>query len=171
LNEIGRVRIETPRLLAFDAYTANRSTGAFILVDRISNETLAAGMILARDAADAVIPEKKEARAVVLLLEGSDQERATLEQLLRNTGVAAWAFDARELRTDDPAEAARRVVDIVTAMRRVGVISILPSMPLLDDELRDAGIEVVRRSLPGGAGGSAFELRRALELEGLLPRA
>ncbi len=51
LNEIGRVRIETPRLLAFDSYERNRTTGAFILIDRLTYATIAAGMILDRDPA------------------------------------------------------------------------------------------------------------------------
>jgi sulfate adenylyltransferase large subunit len=45
LNEIGRVTIEATRPLFFDAYRANRATGAFILIDPISNATAAAGMI------------------------------------------------------------------------------------------------------------------------------
>jgi bifunctional enzyme CysN/CysC len=51
LNEIGRVRVETPRLLAFDSYERNRTTGAFILIDRLTYATVAAGMILDRDPA------------------------------------------------------------------------------------------------------------------------
>jgi bifunctional enzyme CysN/CysC len=167
LNEIGRVRIETPRLLAFDAYTANRGTGAFILIDRISNETLAAGMILARDPADAVLPQRREGTPLVLVLEGAtDEQRAELEKLLRDTGVAAWAFDPRELRTEDPSEIARRAVDIVLAMRRIGVAAILPATPELDAELHDAGIEVTRRPVTG----DTIELRRTLERDGLLAR-
>jgi bifunctional enzyme CysN/CysC len=54
LNEIGRLRLETPRVLAVDPYAVNPSTGAFILIDRISNATLAAGMILDRDPAEVV---------------------------------------------------------------------------------------------------------------------
>ncbi|MGZ3448381.1 MAG: sulfate adenylyltransferase subunit CysN [Polyangiales bacterium] len=46
LNEIGRVTLETQRALFFDPYEKNRSTGAFILVDSITNETVGAGMIL-----------------------------------------------------------------------------------------------------------------------------
>ncbi|GAA4452275.1 sulfate adenylyltransferase subunit CysN [Novipirellula rosea] len=46
LNEIGRVSISLSGPLHFDAYRRNRSTGAFIVVDRISNATVAAGMIL-----------------------------------------------------------------------------------------------------------------------------
>ncbi|MFN7919788.1 MAG: sulfate adenylyltransferase subunit CysN [Bryobacteraceae bacterium] len=45
LNEIGVVAIETTRPLFFDAYRVNRSTGGFILIDPLSNATLAAGMI------------------------------------------------------------------------------------------------------------------------------
>lgn len=45
LNEIGLVRIETARALVFDAYQENRQTGAFILIDRIDNFTLGAGMV------------------------------------------------------------------------------------------------------------------------------
>ena len=46
LNEIGRVSITLSAPIHFDAYRRNRSTGAFIIVDRITNATVAAGMIL-----------------------------------------------------------------------------------------------------------------------------
>ncbi len=45
LNEIGVVDLELDRPVAFDPYEENRETGSFILVDRISNETVGAGMI------------------------------------------------------------------------------------------------------------------------------
>jgi hypothetical protein len=54
LNEIGRVTLETTRPLYYDAYRANRSTGALIVVDPISNATVAAGMLLERSAAQSV---------------------------------------------------------------------------------------------------------------------
>ena len=44
-NDIGFVNIATDVPVAFDTYARNAVTGSFILVDRISNETLAAGMI------------------------------------------------------------------------------------------------------------------------------
>ncbi len=50
VNEIGRVRIEASRRIAFDAYARNRATGALILIDRMTGETAAAGMILDREA-------------------------------------------------------------------------------------------------------------------------
>jgi sulfate adenylyltransferase large subunit len=45
LNEIGVVELETHRPLFFDPYRRNRSTGSFILIDPVTNETLGAGMI------------------------------------------------------------------------------------------------------------------------------
>ena len=46
LNEIGRVSISLQAPLHYDAYLRNRTTGAFIVIDRITNATVAAGMIL-----------------------------------------------------------------------------------------------------------------------------
>ncbi|GAA3395154.1 adenylyl-sulfate kinase [Cryptosporangium minutisporangium] len=45
LNQIGRVRLHTQQPLAFDPYRRNRATGGFILVDEVTNETVAAGML------------------------------------------------------------------------------------------------------------------------------
>ena len=45
LNEVGVCNLSVARPIAFDPYADNRDTGAFILVDRYSNETVAAGMI------------------------------------------------------------------------------------------------------------------------------
>ena len=47
LNAIAEVVVETTTPLAFDPYERNRATGRFILVDPISNQTAAAGMIIA----------------------------------------------------------------------------------------------------------------------------
>ncbi|MFD2168222.1 sulfate adenylyltransferase subunit CysN [Thalassotalea euphylliae] len=45
LNEIGSVNFEVSELLHFDPYDVNPSTGAFIIVDRLTNVTVGAGMI------------------------------------------------------------------------------------------------------------------------------
>jgi bifunctional enzyme CysN/CysC len=45
LNEVGFCNMATTMPVAFDAYADNRDTGAFILIDRSTNETAAAGMI------------------------------------------------------------------------------------------------------------------------------
>ena len=46
LNEVGLCNIATTMPVAFDSYADNRATGAFILIDRATNETAAAGMIV-----------------------------------------------------------------------------------------------------------------------------
>ena len=48
MNAIGIVHLETARPLSFDRYTDNRTTGSFILIDPVSNATVAAGMIAGR---------------------------------------------------------------------------------------------------------------------------
>ena len=45
MNEIGRVTIRTSAPIYYDSYKNNRTTGSFILVDDMTNETVAAGMI------------------------------------------------------------------------------------------------------------------------------
>jgi len=48
LNEIGRCAVSLNEPLCFDGYRRNRTTGAFIIIDRIKNLTVGAGMILDR---------------------------------------------------------------------------------------------------------------------------
>jgi bifunctional enzyme CysN/CysC len=45
LNEIGLVHLSTDQPLAFDPYRDNRDTGGFILIDRINNNTVGAGLL------------------------------------------------------------------------------------------------------------------------------
>ncbi len=46
LNDIARVEIQTLKPLCLDPYTRNRATGSFILIDELTNNTVAAGMIV-----------------------------------------------------------------------------------------------------------------------------
>jgi bifunctional enzyme CysN/CysC len=48
LNEVGHVVLSLNLPLAHDAYKANPATGAFIVIDRLTNNTVGAGMILER---------------------------------------------------------------------------------------------------------------------------
>ncbi len=45
LNDIGRVKIQTSQPIFFDSYKDNHVTGSFILIDLVSNHTVATGMI------------------------------------------------------------------------------------------------------------------------------
>ena len=75
LNEIGRVRIATARPVAFDSYDRNRAMGSFILIDRLTNATAGAGMILDREAAEQ--PASRKVR------------RADAARVLRKRGTTA----------------------------------------------------------------------------------
>ncbi|SDS85317.1 adenylylsulfate kinase /sulfate adenylyltransferase subunit 1 [Halopseudomonas xinjiangensis] len=48
LNEIGRVELSLERPIAYDDYRSNRTSGAFIVIDRMTNGTVGAGMIVAK---------------------------------------------------------------------------------------------------------------------------
>ncbi len=45
LNEIGVCNVSLDQWIAFDSYTENRATGAFILIERLTNATVGAGLI------------------------------------------------------------------------------------------------------------------------------
>jgi sulfate adenylyltransferase subunit 1 (EFTu-like GTPase family) len=50
LNDLARVRLRLAGPLLVDPYTVNRTTGAFVLVDEATNETVGAGMVVAATA-------------------------------------------------------------------------------------------------------------------------
>ncbi|MGB0513406.1 MAG: sulfate adenylyltransferase subunit CysN [Wenzhouxiangellaceae bacterium] len=58
LNEIGYCRFRAGRSLVFDAYDSNPATGSFILIDRVSNLTVGAGMIV-RPVTDALTDKSR----------------------------------------------------------------------------------------------------------------
>jgi bifunctional enzyme CysN/CysC len=52
LNEIGRCAVALNQPIMFDDFRRNRETGSFILIDRVNNLTVGAGMILERQTSD-----------------------------------------------------------------------------------------------------------------------
>jgi bifunctional enzyme CysN/CysC len=72
LNEVGHVQLGLTQPLACDPYRANPSTGAFILVDRLTNNTVGAGMIL-----EAGVPRQAEAVATA---KGRESQIAPVER-------------------------------------------------------------------------------------------
>ena len=59
LNEIAEVELKLNEKVIFDHYTDNRQTGAFIIIDRISNVTVGAGMVI-KDASDELLDSSSE---------------------------------------------------------------------------------------------------------------
>ncbi len=50
MNEVGRCRVSLERSIPFDSYKRNRTTGAFIIIDRLTFNTVGVGMIIDREA-------------------------------------------------------------------------------------------------------------------------
>jgi sulfate adenylyltransferase large subunit len=74
LNEIGTVVIDTHSPLFVDQYRRNRMTGSFVMVDPISNATVAAGMVTGRD--PRVDPTVQESQPVEsALIPAADRQR------------------------------------------------------------------------------------------------
>jgi selenocysteine-specific translation elongation factor len=106
LNDIGQVRIQCHSELYFDAYTKSRNTGAFILIDSLTNNTVAAGMLLGRaggaavetDAGGAQVSgkERQERLGAVVWIEGaSSTELANaIERVAFDRGRVAAVVDA-----------------------------------------------------------------------------
>lgn len=93
LNDIGRVRVRCRAPLFFDAYRDNRTTGAFILIDSVTNDTVAAGMI-AGAAAPLSSPDGPRVRTAVSSRERRERlgQAGAVVQLVGRT-----ADEAREL--------------------------------------------------------------------------
>ncbi len=125
LNEIGRCQLKLNQPVVFDGYRNNKGTGAFIVIDRISNVTVGAGMILQRtpgEKADhwdaeadahlhtelsAVTPDQRQARfgqqpATVLITglagAGKSPLAYALERRLFDQGRAACVLDGQNMR-------------------------------------------------------------------------
>jgi bifunctional enzyme CysN/CysC len=79
LNEIGVCNITVDRPIAFDAYTENRETGGFILIDKISNDTVGAGLL-----------EFALRRADNIHWQALDVNRAARSQLKGQRACALW---------------------------------------------------------------------------------
>jgi len=119
LNEIGRVRIALDAPIALDGYEQNRTTGAFIIIDRLTNGTVGAGMIIADPVANGasghhggqahVSTDERATRfgqqpATVLFTGLSGAGKSTLayavERKLFDMGRAVYVLDGQNLRHD-----------------------------------------------------------------------
>ena len=76
LNDIAKIQLTTHRPLAFDPYTQNRATGCFVIIDFMTNNTVAAAMI--QDNYEPVVTTERV----------TSIER---EQRLRQKGCLVWA--------------------------------------------------------------------------------
>jgi bifunctional enzyme CysN/CysC len=87
LNDIGRVTVACHKPIFYDPYRQNRATGAFILIDSLSNNTVAAGMILEGEAAE---PYTESQRPPPLDRAGTQVSHDERNERLGQKGCTVW---------------------------------------------------------------------------------
>ena len=152
LNEIGNCTLAVDRPIAFDSYAENRQTGSFILIDRMTNNTVGMGMInfpLRRaanihwqnlDINKAANAEQKGQNPAVLWFTGlSGSGKSTIanevQKRLYATGRHSFILDGDNVRhglnrdlgfTDaDRVENIRRVAEVSKLMVEAGLIMLV----------------------------------------------
>jgi bifunctional enzyme CysN/CysC len=140
VNEIGLCNFATTVPVAFDPYESNRETGAFIIVDRYTNETVGAGMIVfALRRATNIHPEhlaiEKEARArlkhqrpcIVWFTGLSASGKSTIAKLveaqLHGAGQHTYMLDGDNVRHGLNHDLGFTDADRVENIRRVGEVA------------------------------------------------
>ena len=140
VNEIGVVNIALDRQIAFDAYKANRDTGGFILINRMTNNTVGAGMLnfaLRRshnlrmqhvDVDKALRSELKRQRPAVLWFTGlSGAGKSTIanlvEKKLAAMGRHTYLLDGDNVRHGLNKDLGFTEADRVENIRRVAEVS------------------------------------------------
>jgi hypothetical protein len=133
LNDIGRLALRAARPIAADPYSSNRATGAFILLDSLTNETVAAGMIAASPE-----PEAQALHPGTVLLVAGETGAASLarahelERIAGERGLLAAL--ARSPAAAQVCAAAGLLVLVAVAEH---------DLPATRDALRTAGVEPI----------------------------
>jgi len=139
MNEIGFCSFATSAPVAFDPYVQNRETGGFIVIDRYSNATVAAGLFAAdrtatnryRQAfsiAKSARAQIKHQRPVIVWFTGlSGAGKSTIanrvEQILHDRGVHTTMLDGDNIRFDLNYDLDFTDADRVRNIRRVGEVT------------------------------------------------
>jgi len=140
MNDIGQCHLASKVPVSFDPYSENRLTGAFILVDRFTHETLAAGMIrhALRGASnihpvafsiDKAARSSRYGQTPILLwftgLSGSGKSTIAnlVEQALFAAGRHCYALDGDNLRHGLSKDLGFTAADRVENIRRAGEVA------------------------------------------------
>jgi bifunctional enzyme CysN/CysC len=165
LNEIGVCNVSLDRAIAFDPYRENRETGGFILIDKLSNDTVGAGLLdfalrradnihwQALDVNRAARSQLKGQRACALWFTGlSGSGKSTIanlvEKRLHALGRHTYLLDGDNVRhglnkdlgfTDaDRVENIRRVAEVSKLMVDAGLIVLVSFISPFRSERRMA---------------------------------
>ena len=153
LNEVGVCTISANTAIPFDAYRDNRATGSFIVIDRLSNATVGAGMIdrplqRSTDSHWQLIDVDKHAHAALkrqipkvlwftgLPGAGKSTVANLVEKKLHSLGKHTFILDGDNLRhglnrdlgydTADQVEHIRRIAEVANILVEAGIIVIAP---------------------------------------------
>jgi bifunctional enzyme CysN/CysC len=135
-NDIGRVAVETGQSVFLDTYRHNRATGGFILIDSVTNDVVAAGMVTSVTRAEEVVAPTRQA-AVVWLTGLSGAGKSTIAdavaERLRLHGVPVARLDGDDLRgglnadlgfsSEDRRENLRRAAHVARLFARTGSVT------------------------------------------------
>jgi bifunctional enzyme CysN/CysC len=165
LNDIGVCELELDRAIAFEPYGENRALGGFILIDRLTNNTVGAGLInfalrrsqkvhwQALDVDKQLRSRQKGQRACVLWLTGlSGAGKSTIancvEKLLTAAGRHTYLLDGDNVRhglnkdlgftAQDRVENIRRVAEVSRLMVDAGLIVLVSFISPFRSERRMA---------------------------------
>lgn len=198
LNEVGVVTLSLGAPIAFDAYQDNRSTGAFILIDRQTNATVGVGMLdyslrrasnvvwqdLEVDKAErASLKNQKPAVLWFTGLSGSGKSTiaSLVEKKLYDIGRHTTVLDGDNVRhglnkdlgfTDaDRVENIRRVSETAKLMTQAGLISLVSFISPFRDER-----QIARSKLEAGEFieiyvNTPLEVAEARDVKGLYAKA
>jgi bifunctional enzyme CysN/CysC len=103
LNDIGRIRLLTSSPVMAEAYERNRVTGAFVLVDELTRDTVAAGMVRSAKATDSGMEAE-------LAWEAPPLEREKRWDALATRGATVWLRATPELIAEAGAAVERALV-------------------------------------------------------------
>lgn len=161
LNDIGVCTLSLDQTIAYDAFSAVRKTGSFILIDRMTNDTVGMGLIdfgLRRaenirwqtlDIGRAALAELKSQRPAVLWFTGiSGSGKSTIanavQRRLHAAGRHTFVLDGDNVRhglnrdlgfTDaDRVENIRRVSEVAKLMSEAGLITLVSFISPFDAE-------------------------------------
>ena len=195
LNEIGVCALELSEPIAFDPYAENRDTGGFILIDRITNQTVGAGLLRfalrrsqnvhwqALDVDKAARAASKHQRPCVLWFTGlSGAGKSTIanlvEKRLHALGCHTYLLDGDNVRhglnkdlgfTDaDRVENIRRVAEVAKLMVDAGLIVVVAFISPFASERRMARALLQERRVRRGLRRHAARARRGARPEGPL---
>jgi bifunctional enzyme CysN/CysC len=92
LNDLGRVRMELSSPLVFDSYRRNKVTGSLIVIDEVTNETVAAGVILDTETEieDAPALEPRPTQSPNVRWQRSELTRRARWESLGHVGATVW---------------------------------------------------------------------------------